>query len=129
MKDESDFKGVLFKGHQSQLISHEVPIFCSFDYAVSDRQDKLIMLRHYQEHKELVMTINYKGLFILNAFVSNDGSRLHIQDQAAKFNDFKSSQIPKTESSQDRYHEVLLGRHLHYLFSYLKAPVDPRHIP
>ena len=110
-------------------MSNEVPIFCSFDYAVSDRQDKLIMLRHYQENKELVMTINYKGLFVLSAFISNDGARVHIQDQAIKFNDFKSSQIQKTDACQDRYYEVLLGKHLHHLFTYLESPVDRRLIP
>jgi hypothetical protein len=90
---------MLFKGHQSQVISNEVPIFSSFDYAISDRQDKLIMLRHYQENKELVMTINYKGVFVLSAYVSRDGSRLHVQDQAVKYNDFKSYQVPKVDAS------------------------------
>jgi hypothetical protein len=47
LKDETEFKGILFKGIHSPLVKDENPIFCNFDFAVSDRQDKLIMLRHY----------------------------------------------------------------------------------
>lgn len=55
---------------------------CSFDYTVTDRQDKLIMLRHSQEVKEFVMNINFKGLFLIAVFLKNDGTKVYLQDKA-----------------------------------------------
>lgn len=69
------------------------------------------------------MTVNYKGLFVLNAYVSNDGSRIFLQDQAVKFNDCNNLIVPRTERSSDRFSEVLLGRYLPYLLDYISAPV------
>ena len=54
----------------------------TFDYAVTDRQDKLIMLRHSQEVKEFILNINFKGEFIVAIFVNSDGSKVYVQDKA-----------------------------------------------
>ena len=69
------------------------------------------------------MTINYKGLFVLNAYVSNDGSKVFLQDQAVKYNDCNNSFVPRTERSLDRFSEVLLGKYLPYLLEYIASPV------
>jgi len=36
LKEETEFKGILFKGIHSPLIKDENPIFCNYDFAVSD---------------------------------------------------------------------------------------------
>ena len=66
----------------------EATMSCSFDYSVTDRQDKLIMLRHSQEIKEFVMNINFKGVFLLAVYLRNDGKQVYIQDKAQKYKDF-----------------------------------------
>jgi hypothetical protein len=62
--------------------NREAAMSCSFDYTVTDRQDKLIMLRHSQEVKEFVMNINFKGLFLIAVFLKNDGTKVFLQDKA-----------------------------------------------
>ena len=71
----------------------------SFDYAVTDRQDKLIMLRHSQEVKEFILNINFKGEFIVAIFVSSDGNKVYVQDKAQKYNDFISAQLQELINS------------------------------
>ena len=69
----------------------EAAVSCSFDYAVTDRQDKLIMLRHSQEVKEFILNINFKGLFMVAVYLRSDGTKVYVQDKAHKYNDFISS--------------------------------------
>jgi hypothetical protein len=38
------------------------------------------MLRHYQENKELVMTLNYKGVFVIAIYASANGEKIFFQD-------------------------------------------------
>ena len=71
--------------------ARDTTISCSFDYAVIDRQDKLIMLRHSQEVKEFIMNINFKGLFMVSVYLRNDGSKVYVQDKAHKYSDFVST--------------------------------------
>ena len=49
------------------------------------------MLRHSQEVKELVLNVNFKGLFTIAIFVNSDGSKVYVQDKAQKYNDFITS--------------------------------------
>ena len=49
------------------------------------------MLKHSQEIREFVLTINFRGLFIISVFVSADGSTVFLQDKAVKYNDFMAS--------------------------------------
>ena len=67
------------------------PIVCNFEFQVTDRQDKLIMFKHSQEVREFVLTLSFRGLFVLAAFVSADGSTIYLQDRANKYNDFVAS--------------------------------------
>ena len=53
-------------------------ITCNFEYVVTDRQDKLIMLKHSQEIRELVLNINFRQLFIVSVFVSADGETIYL---------------------------------------------------
>ena len=66
-------------------------ITCSFEFVVTDRQDKLIMLKHSQEIRELVLTLNFRQLFIVTVFVSADGETVFLQDKAIKYNDYMAS--------------------------------------
>ena len=63
------------------------PLSCHFEYVVTDKQDKLIMLKHSQEVREIVLTISYRNLFIVTAYVSADGKTIYLQDRAVKYND------------------------------------------
>ena len=105
--------------------TQEAPISVSFDYAVTDRQDKLIMLRHSQEVKEFILNINFKGLFMLAVYLHSNGNKVYIQDKATKYNDFISSsgQIhDKTKSGtgslsvkNHRYYEVPFKKYIQTL--------------
>ena len=61
-----------------QILERDAPITCQFDYIKTDRQDKLIMLRRSQELKEIVMTINYRGVFAVAVYVGQNGSMVHM---------------------------------------------------
>jgi hypothetical protein len=66
------------------------------------------------------LTLNYKGLFVLALYVSEDGGRLFVQDQAIKFNDLQQAAVYRTDARQDDwFYEVLFGRLLPHLFSYI----------
>ena len=71
---------------------------------MTDRQDKLIMLKHSQEVRELVLHVNYRGLFVITCFVSADGRHLVLQDRAIKYSDFMTastntgSNVPSDQS-------------------------------
>lgn len=45
------------------------------------------MLRDSQEVRAFVLTISYRNLFVVSAFVSADGKMLYLQDRAQKYND------------------------------------------
>lgn len=64
------------------------PISVSFEYKITDRQDKLIMFKRSLEVREFVLSVNFRGLFFFSCFVSADGKELFLQDRAVKFNDF-----------------------------------------
>lgn len=49
------------------------------------------MFKHSQEVREFVMSVNFRGLFVLSAFVSADGRTIFLQDRANKYNDFMAS--------------------------------------
>ena len=49
------------------------------------------MFKHSQEVREFVLTLSFRGLFVLAAFVSADGSTIYLQDRANKYNDFVAS--------------------------------------
>ena len=66
-------------------------VTCSFEFVVTDRQDKLIMLKHSQEIREFVLTINFRQLFIVSVFISADGDTVYLQDKAIKYNDYMAS--------------------------------------
>ena len=54
------------------------PILCNFEYVTTDRQDKLIMFKHSLEVREFVLSISFRGLFMVSCFVSADGKDLFI---------------------------------------------------
>ncbi len=49
------------------------------------------MFKHSQEVREFVLTISYRNLFIISAFVSADGKMIYLQDRGVKYNDFIAS--------------------------------------
>mmetsp|Transcript_23692 Transcript_23692/g.31734 ORF Transcript_23692/g.31734 Transcript_23692/m.31734 type:complete len:97 (-) Transcript_23692:1386-1676(-) len=67
---------------------------------VTDKQDKLIMLKHSQEVREIVLTISYRNLFVITAFVSADGKSISLQDRAVKYNDPLGVPVPPTGGNQ-----------------------------